>query len=413
MRVFFTNFTGANCTLGGQTIISLNVTEDAEADYDTASAVCLAPDGPWPKGTTVQTIEGGTATGWWEVDNPVISESGSKTWRKKQGGPGAHIGLVAYRLRRKGWMKGRATISRTLLGRDKYPLKFCSRERYTQMNNELSNAWQNKEISIFEKIRIMESWHPVYGPADIAYYVTNLVGLPVAMGVKLEHMPPEYIPVGKSIMTICREVASWSAASVYLDRNGILNFFDWQEAFNRSNNREPGLPLYTEIDYNNGMSPCNEVTVIGSGRVRTTHTIPAQPDRPDPIHPGNIWPGHPEITYVRYGNVKAVEVTEYIDRVSGEYPVEERIEIRDYELTPTLASKIARERLCKAALQSMLIRWHGPAQGAGGLHPLMNSIYSVNRQLEWTGTGYRYEADIMTPWGVVPFPGGTSPGGWW
>ena len=40
-QVFFENLTGANCNLSGQAIISLQVSEDADADYDTASAVAL------------------------------------------------------------------------------------------------------------------------------------------------------------------------------------------------------------------------------------------------------------------------------------------------------------------------------------------------------------------------------------
>jgi hypothetical protein len=89
------------------------VSEDVDADYDTASVVTLGPDGLFAIGSVLETVEGGVSTGRWEVEDPVQSVSGEKTWRRREGSAGyAHIPLCSYKLRRKGYMAARATLSR-------------------------------------------------------------------------------------------------------------------------------------------------------------------------------------------------------------------------------------------------------------------------------------------------------------
>ena len=54
-------------------------------------------------------------------------------------------------------------------------------------------------------------------------------------------------------------------------------------------------------------------------------------------------------------------MTESLARAPGEKIVSERIEIRDYVITPNLARGIARERLARAWVQEQL----HPLRGAG------------------------------------------------
>ena len=106
-RLVNVGLTGANCTLGGQALISLSATEDVDADYATATAVCIAEGGAHAAGETVQTVEAGVSTGYWVVEDPMTLKSGEKTWRRKNGAGFAHIPWVTYRLRRQGYHEAR------------------------------------------------------------------------------------------------------------------------------------------------------------------------------------------------------------------------------------------------------------------------------------------------------------------
>ena len=131
-QTFFENLTGANCHLSGQTIVALRVSEDVDADYDTASVVCIAPGGPYGKGSVVDHDRGRRSTGLWEVEDPVISIDRER--RPGAAGKGAphyaHVpaGLLQAAPARLHGGPGPRSQSRWS-GADNYPPKFCTRGR--------------------------------------------------------------------------------------------------------------------------------------------------------------------------------------------------------------------------------------------------------------------------------------------
>lgn len=382
-QTFSQLLTGANCTLGGQTIISLSATEDLEADYDTASAVCLAPSGAHAKGSAVQSVEGGVSTGFWTVEDAVTMRSGARTWRRKAGDSGyRHLPLVSYRLRRLGYLAARSTLSAANLGADNFPPKFCTLVFLAAITEELNERWRRGELHALEVQNLRRSWHPVYSATDVVSTICSWVGLPVQFRVGLPVMPDEYTPIGKPVIAALREVASWSGASVYLDRSGTLVVYDWQETYSRGG-RVPQPAVLLEEELHDTLYPLTHVTVVGSG------------------YAGN------------YRQQRAVEVTEALARSAAERPVEERIEIREYPINPALAQKIARERLSRVALEAGIGRYRGPAEGSQNIRPLQNRVFSVSRTLEWDGTKYRYEIELTAPRSAIGW-GATLPAtGWW
>jgi len=387
-QVFFQNLTGANCHLSGQAIVSLHVSEDVDADYDTASVVCIAPDGPHGKGTVVTTTEGGVQTGQWEVEDPVISISGEKTWRRKDGsGAYAHVPLVSYKLRRAGYMRARSTLSKQVVGSDNYPPKFCTISHFNEIDGELRQQYTDRIIDGFEYRKQRSAWHPVYGAEYIVAAIAGWVGLSFAFRARLTGCADEYIPVDKPAITAIREVAAWSGASVMLDRSGTLQIFNWEETFGRGGS-QPGLRAVTEYEAHDGLSSVNHVTVVGE-------TYSARDSRPGWIY------YQPRKTY-------PLEVTEQIALAPGEKIVSDRIEVRSYPITPLVARSMARERLARGYLAANASRWTGPAEGCQGMRPLENRVLGVTRSLVWNGHAYRYEIAVAAARGAVPFAGGWS-----
>lgn|GEM_PF-5475964 len=382
-QTFSQLLTGANCTLGGQTIISLSVTEDVDADYDTASAVCLAPAGAHAKGVSVQSVEGGISTGFWTVEDPVRVRSGARTWRRKAGEAGyRHLPLVSYRLRRQGYLAARSTLSAANLGADNFPPRFCTLAFLSAYTAELNERWLRGELHAREVQNLRRSWHPVYSATDVASTICSWVGLPVQFRVGLPVMPDEYTPLGKPVIAALREVASWSGASVYLDRSGTLVVYDWQETYSRGG-QIPQPAAVLDEERHDALYPVTHVTVVGSGYAGS------------------------------YRQQQAVEVTESLTAARGERPVEERIEIREYPINPALAQKIARERLSRIALEAGIVRYRGPAEGSQGIRPLTNRVFSVSRTLEWDGTKYRYEIDLTAPQAGMVWNASLPANGWW
>ena len=382
-QTFSKLLTGANCTIGGQTIISLSATEDLGADYDTASAVCLAPGGPHTKGSAVQSVEGGVATGYWTVEDRVKIKSGQRTWRRKAGDSAyGHLPLVSYRLRRTGYLAARSTLSAANIGSDNFPPKFCTLARLAAITEEINERWRRGEIHAYEAQTLRQSWHPVYSATDIVSTICSWVGLPVQFRVGLPIMPEEYTPIGKPVIAALREVASWSGASVSLDRNGTIIVYDWQEVYSRGG-QIPRPAAVLEEELHDTLYPVTHVTVVGSGYATD------------------------------YRIQQAVEVTESLARSAAERPVEERIEIREYPINPALAQKIARERLSRVALEAGLARYKGPAEGSQSVRPLTNNVFSVTRTLEWDGTKYRYEIELTAPQSSIGWGAGLPATGWW
>jgi len=219
--------------------------------------------------------------------------------------------------------------------------------------------------------------------------IAGWAGLSVNFRARLKFCADEYIPVDKPAITAIREVAAWSGASVLLDRNGTLQVFNWQETFSRGGSA-PSLRAVTETERHDALSSVNEVTVIG-----VTYAPPSTRD----VYGNKLWP---------------CEVTARLARVSGERIVGERVEIRNYPITPLLADSLARERLARAYLQQNASRWIGPAEGCQSMRPLENRVLSVNRSLHWNGQAYRYEIAVTAARGTVPINSTSSTSGsWW
>ena len=393
MPTFNANLTGANCHLSGQTIISLQATEDIDADYDTASAVCLAPSGTHTKGAIVQTVEGGVSTGWWHVDEVVRIRSGERTWRKRQGANSyAHLPLCQYRLRRSGYLAARSTISAANIGSDNFPAKWCPQDEYQRLSLDLFLTFARGEIDFWEYSAAVNSWRPVAGAADVIRQICSWVGLPVTFRCSLPVMAPEYEPIGKPAITACREVASWSGASCYLNRTGTLVVYDWMDTFARGGRTVPMPAALLSEEEHDAIFPANVATVIGSERF-WAHT-PATWNPETRTFDGGGWGWQ----------TQAVEVSEYIARAQNERPVEERLEIRDHFITPELARRVARERLGRIALQAGVGRWRGPAEGSQAYCPLDYHVFEITRSLEWTGAAYRYEIEIAGPRSAIAWP---------
>ncbi len=385
-QTFSSALNGSNCTVSGQTIVSLAATEDLVADYDTASAVCLAPSGAHAKGSTVQTIEGGVSTGYWTVEDPVRVKSGARTWRKKSGDHSyGHIPLISYRLRRLGYMQARSTLSAWNIGYDNFPPKFCTIARLAEITNEVGERSRNGEIHPSEARALRQSWNPVYSGADVVAHICSWVGLSVQFGVGLPLMPEEYTPIGKTVISALQEVASWSGASIRLDRSGTIVVYDWQETYGRGGS-VPRPQAVLEEEYHDTLYPITCLTVVGSGLSGYYRTLAQD---------------------------TAVEVTEGLATAAGERTVEERVEIREYPITPALAQKIARERLSRIALEAGIVRYRGPAEGSQGIRPLASRVFSVTRNLEWDGLKYRYEIDITAPTSSISWGADLPQSGWW
>ncbi len=402
-QVFGPELNGSNCQLSGQTIISLSASEDIDADYDTAACVTLAPSGKHGPGAEVQTIEGGVSTGWWVVEDAVVQRSGEKTWRRRSGSAGfAHLPLVSYRLKRKGYHQARSTLSRPNLGADNFPLKFWTGTHYQHVFNEIQNKVYRGEVSYWDAMKIMEGMRIANSGADVIRILCGLVGLPVLFRASCPFMVEEYIPVNKPVITACREVASWSGSSVMLDRSGTLLVYDWSEEFGRST-AFPHPAAVLESETHDGLYEVTAVTVVGE-RYEWSAETPQ----------GGL--------YLEWRKTALpVEVTESMVTPDGVRPVEERIEIKEYPITPELGRRIARERLGRAVLRAGLVRLRGPAEGSQGIYPLAagtnGHVFSLTRTLEWTGTMYKYEIDLSCPqsailWSSPPAPavGPTPPG---
>ena len=413
-RQFFRELNGSNCTLGGQTLINFLATESAEADYDTASAVCLAPGGPWAEGSILESVEGGVSTGGWCVEDRCVSKKAESTWRRREGQGFAHVPLVAYKLRRMGYLQARTTLSYPLLGAQKYPPKFCTytyrdRTLAPDLDDQLKPADQGGKgtIDYWEYQKRLAAWHTVGSAAEIIGVIAGWVGLTVVVNCQLPECADQYSPVDKPAATAIREIAAWSGASCFLDRLGRLQVYDFAATFPGGTGPRPATTL-DEEDHKGLVSPTHVCLV---GTCQPSVWIPPVPGGPraDPALPyRQPEPGRWQAT----GDTAAVMVTEKLNVNEAAHPVTERIEIRDYQVTPLMLEKIGKERLAQAAAAAHYGQYSGPATGCQNVQPLKNQVLQVTRRLDWTGTFYRYEMDIKVAKGL-PSGGGTSDVGWW
>jgi hypothetical protein len=397
-RLVNAGLTGANCTLGGQALISLSATEDIDADYATATAVCIAEGGAHAAGATVETVEAGVSTGYWVVEDPMTLKSGEKTWRRKNGAGFAHIPWVTYRLRRKGYHEARASLSRANLGSDSFPPKFWSTDYWWRTNNQLVTQMQRGEIDVWEYQRRMAGSRVVATGSDIIRQLCALMGLAVEFAAQCPVIVDEYLPVNKPLITAVKEVASWSGCSVYLTRTGVLKVFDFAESYGRGG----GIPTpaaVLEWEHHDSLYPVTHVTVVGEHYDWST------------VFMGFDQPFLSQWQWQR--QTIPIEWTESVAMATGMKAVEERIELREYSVTPLLAQKVARERLTRAVLGSGTVRTRGPADGCQSIQPLSSRVFSVTRSLEWGGDGYRYDIDIMAPYAGMGWNSPLAPEDTW
>jgi hypothetical protein len=389
---FSRNLNGSNCTVGGQTIISLSATEDIDADYDTASAVCLAPGGPHAKGAIVQTKEGGVSTGYWHIDEVVTPRSGQRTWRSTGGAAFDHLPLYQYRMRRKGWLAARATLGPMVLGRENFPPRWVPFISYQNMVAAMTTAIGAGSLTWQELWATTAGMRPVGSAEDIIRQICAWVGLPVTFKCQLPVLAPEYSPVNKPAISALREVASWSGASVMLNRNGTIVIYDWQDTFSRGGSTVPMPAALLESEEHDAIPSVNAVTVVGTDRWWAAQPATWNTETMSFDGGGFGWA------------TAAVEVTESIARADNEWPVEQRIEISDYFITPDLARRLAREQLSRAALEAGVGNYRGPAEGSQAICPVTSHCFSVSRSLEWDGSKYRYEIDITGPRSSISWP---------
>jgi hypothetical protein len=415
MRRFGEALTGANCTVGGQSIISLNVTEDVDADYATAAATCLAPGGAHVRGTVVETIEGGVSTGHWVVDEVVDLESGDRTWRKKAGDSTyKHLPIKSYKLRRKGYMQCRSTISKSMTGSSRFPPKFTTEDHYRYaIYPDIQARHDAGEIDTFQAAAEAKTWIRVPGAQGLINHIANWGGLNVSYQCGLPGCAEEYFPVSKTIVAAVKEIAAWSGASCYLDRSGVLQVFDWRSVY--STNRAAKAPTaITSYEGKSATYPINQCTVVGKGYRGTAIYWKALPA---------AYIQHRLISYSRPAreasisysgrNATPVEYTEGV-ATGGDPVVEERIEINEYPINPLIAQSIVRDRLSRAVLTNNTATVKGPAEGSQGIYPLHDKVLTVQRTLTWTGKYYKYTIEMVAPSVAMPSWSGTANNnGWW
>lgn len=402
----------ASCTLGGQPIVSLTVTESADADYDTASCVTVGSAGG--KGDVVESIEAAVSTGYWEVEDRVLMYSDrTLKWDPDTGEP-FHLPLVSYSLRRKGYMAARATISRDMVA-GSYPPRFCSSDYYWALVPVLANrifaamgalgvaadadaqaaARAALTAAVTDQTNRLGALRPVGAPSEIVAAICSWVGLSVTGASLLTAMPNEYTPAGKTVITALKEIAGWSGCSVRLHRSGALEIYNWSTAFGGGSAPHPAN-VFSE-EQHDGLYPTNQFTVVGtsySGGTLGQWDHSTTPPTWVPWDPTTGTVANPEA-------ISAVESTAKIQAADGEYCVEERVEVKDYNITSALAQSLARGRAARVLLAASIVRRSGPGLGSQTYTPVTHRLFSVSRSLEWTGSKYRYTVTMDAPSGSL------------
>ena len=414
------NLTGANCKLGDQTIISLLATESVDSDYDTASAITIAPGGPFQKGQTIRTYEGGVDTGGWVVEDGSRELDGSRTWRSKAGAPFTNVPMVSYKLRRQGYLAARSTLSETRIGQGAYPPQFCTADymRDTILGDGatpgLRKDLADGKIDNAELYKRQSSWIVVQFAWQIVQKICTWVGLTFNLQVDLPGCATNYSPADKPALTAIKEIAAWSGASCWLDHNGVLQIFGWDQAFTGACPARPGYVLQSET-HQNLFSPTH-VTVVGTmqGVVwwggAPAHWAYDHSGYGDPRLKPMVWVPKGPGQWVNVGTPEPCSVTVGLQGPECAYPVNERIQIREYNINQILAAGVAKERLAYVHIMANASKWSGPGEGCQNLHPLTQNIIAVTRRLDWTGTYYKYSLDIT---GATARPTFGDTSDWW
>ena len=240
------------------------------------------------------------------------------------------------------------------------------------------------EITVFDYQNREAGVRVVGTGSDIIRQLCALMGLSVTFAAQCPVLVDEYIPLNKPLITAVKEVASWSGCSVYLTRSGSLTVFDFAAIYGAGSAR-PSPAAEMEREQHDALCPVTHVTVVGEHYDWSqNYVVPV-----GGLFTAGAWQWQQATI--------PVEWTESVPMVAGMKAVEERIELREYSVTPQLAQKVARERLMRAVLGSRTVRTRGPADGCQSIQPLSTRTFSVTRSLEWGGDGYRYDIDITAP----------------
>lgn len=406
---FSENLTGANCHLSGQTILSLQVTEDAGTDFASASVTTLAPGGPHALRSVVETVEGGVSTGSWVVVKRTVLNSGEKTWRRRDGDAAyRHLSYVTYTLRRAGYLEARATISKGNVGADNWPPKFWSAEWWRLHSRDLTHRWLWGELTWWEYDQALRGALIVSSGNDLISRLAGWFGLSVSFWVSCPVLPEEYVPVGQTLLSAIREVASWSAADVYLGRSGLV-VYSFEDVFSRGRS-VPRPTAVLEREVVDEVPDTSLITVVGEEY--GYQQVIAEEAHREKIEDENgdeqwVWvPPKRELERQAHAVERSTHIT------GAEPDVEERHEIKEYSLTEAIAQKICRQKIARLVLENELTVWRGPGEGSQSIEPLFSQVLGINRSLQWDGTKYRYEIDIRGPKGRLSW-NRPKVEGWW
>jgi len=233
---------------------------------------------------------------------------------------------------------------------------------------------------------------------DVIRHMCGLMGLPVTFLAQCPTMVDEYIPIGKPLITAVKEVASWSGCSVYLGRDGTLVIYDFVAAYGGSA-PHPGIVL--EEETHDALYSYTFVTVVGEH---------VSWDNVMVITPGPLFP---ITTSELQKTTVPVEWSEGIAAAPGTKHIEERIEVREYSLTPAMAQQMARERLTRIAFAAGTTIRRGYADGCQSIQPLYSQALSVTRNLEQSEGAFKYTIDITAPWSGMVWNTPAAPADSW
>jgi len=401
MATYSENLNGANCHLSGQTMLSLQITEDAGTDFATGTVTSLAPNGAHALGAIVETVEGGVSTGLWVVVKRTVLQSGEKTWRRRDGDANyRHLPYVTYRLRRAGYLECRATISQANVGVDNWPPRFCSYEGYRIKEWGLYQQQLHGEITFWDYMAGLEGLITVGSGAELIQRIAGWFGLTVQFWVNCPILPEEYNPVGSTLLSAVKEIASWSGADVYLGRSGLIVYsFDAVFGQGRALPRPASVAVHEEVEELQGTTL---VSVIGE-KYSHQMTLEEWGSRGE----DGAW------IPPTWGFARTAEAVEYSTQIGGvALHVEERLEIKEHSVSDALARRISQQKIGRLILENALHVWRGPAEGSQNVQPLANGVLGVNRTLQWQGAKYRYEIDIRGPQTELGWSADDT-GGWW
>jgi hypothetical protein len=386
----YDRFNGSTCTAGGRPIISLSTNEGALSDYATASCVVLAGDSPDGVRAAMDTYEGGEFTGHWEVESCNSLKDTSQTLY----GTSSHIPLFAYKLKRLNWSKFRATLSKSNLGKNVYPLRFMTEDEYKLQKDAFNSKNPKPATDPTKGFLIIKNGFDIIKYIGIYMGVIDDIDMGSAGGLTL--CAPSYVPADQVTLSAIKEVASWSGYSTYLDRNGRLTFYRPIDKF--MGKFKLDIPYISAREYNASVPDITYSKVIGNYGWSNADGS----DKPffyrkvlggfTSTSPGIMTR---ETFYEAIPNENFTEAYARISSYSGKH-VETRRAVSEYKLSPELGMRMAQTDIMLSLMQGNNLHTRGIADGEQHIEPLQNGVIDVTRSLTWSGDHYTYEVDYTT-----------------